>query len=181
MFSAYIRLEQLPDDVKSRNKIKLGASIPRFDVTATAGYYKPLEKLKNLKGQIYLYLTETRGIINSPDQRRADRFLMAKNSINFSSVYLLEQPTDGSGFFVGFGNPNDKKTCGKGKKIENPFYDNRNDGFLFVISHDWKSIEVLVIPDGKFTIMGNAKQFADGCLNEAINTLRKEAKTFFQY
>ena len=74
IFSAYLKLEQLPDEVKSRNKIKLGAKVPRFDLTRLAGYYKPLESLKNKKGQIILYLNETRGIIDSPDQRRADRF-----------------------------------------------------------------------------------------------------------
>ena len=75
-FTAYIRLEQLPDEVKKRHGGKAGAKIPRFDVTATAGYYKPLEAIKNGKGMVVAYLNETRGIIDSPDQRRADRFLM---------------------------------------------------------------------------------------------------------
>ena len=97
LFSAYMKFEQLPDEVKTLHKIKTGAKIPRFDLTRLAGYYKPLESLKNKKGQIILYLNETRGIIDSPDQRRADRFLMGKDSLNFSSVFLLGQ-------FMGFFN-----------------------------------------------------------------------------
>ena len=80
IFSAYIRLEQLPDEIKKRHGGKAGAKIPRFDVTATAGYYRPLEAIKNGKGMVIMYLNETRGIIDSPDQRRADRFLMANSA-----------------------------------------------------------------------------------------------------
>lgn len=181
IFSAYLKLEQLPDEVKSRNKIKLGAKVPRFDLTRWAGYYKPLESLKNKKGQIVFYLNETRGIIDSTDQRRADRFLMGKDSLNFSSVYLLDGSiqNDGSGF-VGYGNPNRAKTYSKDKK-PNPFLEVKNDGFLFLIAPDWQAVEVLVIPDGYNTILGNAKALADGVYNEGLETMRATAKTFFQY
>ena len=179
IFSAYLKLEQLPDEVKSRNKIKLGAKVPRFDLTRLAGYYKPLESLKNKKGQIILYLNETRGIIDSPDQRRADRLLMGKDSLNFSSVYLLDCSTNGGGF-VGYGNPNRSKTYSKDKK-PNPFLEVKNDGFLFLIAPDWRAVEVLIIPDGYNTILGNAKAMADGVYNEALATMRATAKTFFQY
>ena len=179
IFSAYLKLEQLPDEAKSRNKIKLGAKVPRFDLTRLAGYYKPLESLKNKKGQIILYLNETRGIIDSPDQRRADRFLMGKDSLNFSSVFLLDGSTNGSGF-VGYGNPNRSKTFGK-KKLPNPFLECKNDGFLFLIAPDWQAVEILVIPDGCNTILGNAKALADGVYNEALGTMRATAKAFFQY
>ena len=179
IFSAYLKLEQLSDEVKSRNKIKVGASVPRFDLTRLAGYYKPLESLKNKRGQIILYLNETRGIIDSPDQRRADRFLMCKNSLNFSSVYLLDStPNDGS--LIGYGNPNRAKTYSKDKK-PNPFLEVKDDGFIFLIAPDWQTIETLIIPNGYNTILGNAKALADGVYNEAFGLMRATAKTFFQY
>lgn len=181
IFSAYLRLEQLPDEIKTANKIKLGAKVPRYDVTHIAGYYKPLESLKNRKGQIVFYLNETRGVINSPDNRRADRFLMAKDSLNFSSIYLLNNSapnTDGK--LIGHGTPNRQKTFGR-KKITNPFYECKDDGFLFVISPDWRVIEVLIIPDGGNTILGNAQALFDGVYNKALETIRATAKTFFQY
>ena len=181
MFVAYLLLEELSDEVKSRNKIKLGAKTPRYDLTRLAGYYKPLENLKNNKGQIILYLNGTKGIIDSSDQRRADRFLMGKNSLNFSSVYLLDNSTPtNNGYLVGYGNPNRAATYSKDKK-PNPFWEYRNDGFIFLIAPDWKTIEILVVPDGYNTILGNAKALADGVYNEALNTMRATAKTFFQY
>lgn len=180
IFSAYLLFQQLPDEIKTRHKIKVGASVPRFDLTMMAGYYKPLQCLQNKKGQVVMYLSETRGIISSPDQRRADRFLMAKQSLNFSSIFLLDCPPLANGDLVGYGNPNRSKTFGKAK-IPNPFLECKDDGFLFLISHNWQTIEIVVIPDGCNTIFGNAKALADGVYNEALETMRNSAKTFFQY
>jgi len=189
-FEAYIRLEQLADDVKRANKVKVGAKVPRYDVTATAGYYKPLEALTNAKGMCILYLNETRGVITSPDARRADRFLMGragKDSVNVSSVYLLNPDTEGStaadtaaeGSIVGYGNPNGFHILKSGNP--NPFYGSGHDGFLFLISPDWRLIEWLVVPDGVNTILGNAKAMADGVYNEALQTMRAAATTYYDY
>lgn len=179
LFDAYLRLEQLSDEVKTRHKIKIGANVPRFDFTQIAGYYRPLEHLKNKKGQVVFYLNETRGVIDSSDQRRADRFLMAKDSLNFSSIYLLSIETQ-DGKMIGYGNPNRAKTFGK-KKIANPFYECKDDGFIFIIEPDWNTIEVLIVPDGGNTILGNAKALADGVFDEALEKMRSSAKTFYQY
>lgn len=179
-FTAYIRLEQLPDEVKQKNGCKCGKT-PRYDVTATTGYHKPLEALKNGKGMVYLYLNDTRGIIDSPERRRADRFLMGKrkgDSVNVSSVYLLQTAAEGGSLF-GFGNPNGKPKLSNGNP--NPFFECRSDGYLFIISPDWRLIEWLIIPDGLCTIQGNAKALADGIYNRELETVRERAKTFFDY
>lgn len=180
VFDVYMQFEQLPDEVKKRHKIKIGATVPRYDLTNWAGYYKPFESLKNPKGQICLYLNETRGIINSTDKRRADRFLMAKDSLNLSSVFLLDSSTPSDLGIVGYGNPNRAATYGKDKK-QNPFLNYKNDGFLFLIAPDWKRFEMLVIPNGCNTILGNAKAMADGFYNEALETMRATANRFYQY
>ncbi len=189
-FTAYIRLEQLPDEVKKRNGGKAGAKIPRFDVTATAGYYKPLEALQNAKGMVVVYLNDTRGIIDSSDTRRADRFLMGKqttigndgkranDSVNISSVYLLDTAAESS-FMYGYGNPNGNRLLKSGNL--NPFHCNKNDGYLFIVTPDWQQIEWLVIPNGLCTILGNAKALADGVYTEALQTMRAAAKTFYDY
>jgi len=181
IFSAYLNFQQLPDEVKTRNKIKTGAKIPRYDLTRMAGYYKPIDSMKTNRGLVYLYLTETRGIINSPDQRRADRFLMGKDSLNFSSVFLFDCSTliDGNRL-IGYGNPNRAATFGK-NKTKNPFLECKDDGFLFLISNDWQTIETLIIPNGYNTILGNAKALADGVYTEALETMRTTAQTFFPY
>lgn len=181
-FEAYIRLEQLPDEVKRANKVKVGAKVPRYDVTATAGYYKPLEALTNSKGMCILYLNETRGIIDSIDTRRADRFLMGragKDSVNVSSVFVLNPDNEAEGGIVGYGNPNGFHILKSGNP--NPFYGNGHDGYLFLISPDWRLIEWLVVPDGVNTIIGNAKALADGVYNEALQTMRAAATTYYDY
>lgn len=179
-FCAYIKLQQLPQDVKAAHKIKVDAKTPRFDITQMAGYYKPIESLKNKDGQVYFYLNETRGIINSPDARRADKFLGARGSLNFSSIYMLDSIPDSEGYLIGYGNPYRLQTHGKDKK-QNPFYDNRDDGYLFLIEQDWQTIEILVIPNGCNTILGNAMALQDGKYNDALEMMRATANTFFQY
>ena len=179
IFSCYLRLQQLPDEVKKRHKIKIGARIPRYDVTAMAGYYKPLEALKNAKGQIVFYLNETRGVINSPDTRRADKFLQGKDSFNFSSLYLLDYPAP-SGNIVGYGNPPTKMYYSKDNK-ENPFCNCKNDGFLFLVSPDWLTIEIFILPNAANLILGYAKGLADGFYNQALAAMRSAAQPIFNY
>lgn len=87
MFDCYIKMQQLPDEVKRANKIKVGASVPRLDCIAMAGYYEGFKPLLSSKGQLKFYLMETRGVIHSNEQRRAGYFLMGERSINFSSVF----------------------------------------------------------------------------------------------
>ncbi len=182
VFKAYLTLIQLPDEVKKRNGIKTGAKIPRFDCVRISGNYEPLNHLKNPQGQIFLKLNKTKGIIRSPDNRRADCFLGAiGNYLNFSSVFLLDNSIEGNkNIKVGYGNPNRDKTFGKDKK-PNPFYNYKEDCFLFLITPDWLTIEILVVSDGYNTMLASAKALADGVYNEELKTMRATATTFFQY
>lgn len=179
MFSCYLCLEQLPDEVKALNGIKTGTRVPRFDLTKMAGILPGLEALTSRKGRLAMYLQRAMGLINASDGRRADCFLMAKNSLNFSSLYLLNRTTDGAPF-VGFGNPLPGQTYGKDNR-PNPFYQSRNDGYIFIVSPDWQKIEVLVVPSGKYTIVGEASMVQKGLLDEAIQSIRQHASTFFPY
>jgi hypothetical protein len=188
MFSCYLKLEQLPEEVKNRHKIRLGARVPRFDVTAVAGYYKPLETLKNGKGMIFFYLNKTFGIINSSDVRRADCYLQGKDSINFSSIYTLDglfEPNSQS--IIAHGTPPDMELLSpkfiKGTKIDrpNPFYENGDDGYLFIIAKDYKTIEILIVEGGRYRITGIAKQLADGQFEAALKQMRGTAKPVFLY
>lgn len=183
MFSYYALFEQLPDEVKIDHKIKVGASSPRFDLIATSGQYEPFDELKNKKGMLYLYLNETRGIINSPDQRRADRRLQGqrgKDTINVTSLFIPELPTTEGAPIIGFGNPNGNEKLKRGNP--NPFAGYGNDGFLIVVSPDWKKFELFVVPDGNLTGMNSiAKAFADGMFNDIVQAARAAATTFYDY
>lgn len=177
IFSCYLKMVQLPDELKRRNKIKVGAVVPRFDVVQITGYFPQLESIKNNKqGMVCLLLQET---IKTGNQSGAERWLQGKNSFNFSAIHLLDdRMADGS--LVGFGNPNREKTFSQ-RRLQNPFYDCRNDGFLFLIGADWQTIEILVIPNGLYTIQGNAKELVDGKYREALEQVRNNAKPFFIY
>lgn len=182
IFKAYLTLIQLPDEVKKRNGIKTGSKNPRFDCVRMSGNYKPLDSLKNGRGQLFLTLAKARGIIRSPDNMRAEYFLGAKgNKLNFSSIYMYNSPITGNEKIkVGYGNPDRNKTFGKDKK-PNPFFDFKEDCFLFLIAPDLLTIEILVVSDGYNTMLANAKALADGVYSEELKTMRATAITFFQY
>lgn len=165
MFTAYMQFVKLAD--KERK-------IDAYEARAIAGYYKPFEALKTKSGSIRVYLNETRGIVNSPDNRRAQKFIQGKNSLNVTSVFVLDVETC-KDYFVAYGQPPRAEVYGKEKR-PNPFHDNKDDGFLFVISKDWRFIEMLVVDGGCNTILGNAKALADGEYNEMLERLRATAQ-----
>lgn len=168
-FSGYIMMDKLKD----------GPSTPKYVARLIAGDYKPFEGLRTCNG-IGMYLCNTRGIVKSPDGRRADKFLQAKDSLNLTSIYVLDyESSDGS--IVAFGNPPTAEKHGK-KQKPNPFYGYGGDAFLFLITKDkdikgdWSSIEMLVVDGGINTILGNAKALADGEYNDMLNELRASAR-----
>ncbi len=179
MFDCYIKLQQLSDDLKRANKIKVGAKIPRLDCTAMAGYYEGLKPLISSKGQLKFYLQETRGVINSNDQRRAGYFLMGERSINFSSIFLQKFDNADQSICFGYGEPNDNKTLKSGEP--NPMILFCEDGYLFITNPDFSEFEILVITKGRYLIQGYTKMLASGAFNEALQAMREQAKPIFNY
>jgi hypothetical protein len=182
MFSYYALFEQLPDEVKQAHGIKMDMKNPRFDLIKASGEYPPFDTLKNNKGMLILRLIDPRGIINSTDQRRAGRALQGrrgKDTINFTSLFIPELPTAEGEPMIGFGNPNGNPTLKNGNP--NPFAGYGNDGFLFIVSPDWKRIELLVMPDGNLTTNPAAKALADGVYDSIVQAARAAATTFYDY
>lgn len=179
MFDCYIKMQQLPDEVKRANKIKVGASVPRLDCVSMAGYYEGLKPLFSSKGQLKFYLMETRGLINSSDQRRAGYFLMGENSINFSSVFLQEFDTSDQKQCFGYGEPNSNKTLKSGQP--NPMLSFSEDAYLFITNPGFTELEILIIKRGRYLIQGYLKQLANGAFNEALAAMRSQAKPIFNY
>jgi hypothetical protein len=151
---------------------------PKFIVTHQAGYFKPLEELKNAKNQIVMYLQPTK---KSNTKSTAETRLQCKGSMNFSSMYLQNMKIGET--LIGHGEPPQTKELkapkGKdGKPIPrpNPFYDNKGDGYLFLAESNLNTIEILIVPNGRYLIRGIAKQLEDGQLNEALRQIRETAK-----
>jgi hypothetical protein len=145
------------------------SKIPRYVMTVQAGYFKPVTAIKNAKNEIVMYYQRNE---KCNTNSKAETRLQCKGSVNFSSVYFEDLKIGET--LIGYGEPPQTKEL-KGGKI-NPFFDNRSDGYLFIIPPDLKTIEILIVPQGRQLIRGYASKLADGQLNEALNELRKSAK-----
>jgi hypothetical protein len=149
---------------------------PRYAATAQAGYFKPLNALKNAKSEIIMYYQ--RNDKCNPNSTAETR-LQCKGSVNFSSVYLENLKIGET--LIGYGEPPQTKELGGKKKQQNPFFDNRQDGFLFILAPDLQTIEILIVPNGRALIRGYAAKLADGQLTNILNELRQSAKSEFPY
>ena len=175
----YIKLEQLPEEVKRVNNIKVGASVPRLDCTAMAGYYEGLKCLTSSKGQLKFYLQQTRGLINSNDQRRAVFFLMGEHSINFSSVFMQSFDNADQSKCFGYGEPNKNAMMKNGNL--NPMLPYSEDGYLFISNPGFTVIEILIITKGRYLLQGYLKMLENGAYEEALQAMREQAKPIFNY
>lgn len=160
----YARLERCKEGIKT----------PKYTIVAEAGYYAPMESLKGKDGHISMYLQNQR-------KERDDIpaiWLQAKSSLNFTGLksYFVDGKISG----YAYGYPLDERTYSK-KAIKNPFYEYRNDGFLFLIKDDKTgvvpaSIELIVLEDAKVLIAAYCKQLLMGGFDEALKMLREQAK-----
>ena len=166
MFSCYLKLERRQTIKKDGTESKT----PRYVATRQAGYFKPLEALKNKSGGIIMY--HQRNDKCNPNSTSETR-LQCKNGVNFSSVYFTELKADAE--LIGHGEPPQAPTL-KGNK-QNPFYSNKADGYLFILSPDGKTIEILVVPQGRMLIAGYAARLKDGALKSELDEVRTSATT----
>ena len=160
----YAKLERCKGAIKT----------PKFTIIEEAGYYAPMESLKGQDGRISMYLQNQR-------KKRDDipeLWLQAKGSLNFTGLHSFFIDGKMSGFAYGY--PSDKKTYSS-KKKNNPFYEYKDDGFLFLIHDDNTGvvpafIELIVLEDAKLLIAAYRKQLLMGGFDEALNLLRKQAR-----
>jgi len=154
---------------QSTKKDGTESKTPRYVVTAQAGYFKPLQSIKNAQDEIVMYFQ--RNDKCNPNSTSETR-LQCKGSINFSSVYLENLKIGET--LIGHGEPPQSKEL-KGNK-QNPFYDNRGDGYLFLIAPDYKTIEILIVQNSRYLIQGYARQLSAGQFDEALRVMRETAK-----
>lgn len=162
---------------KMVNTTQTGKKTPKYTIVAQAGYYPPMEQLKGRDGLASLNLMEKlREGDNIPSMR-----LQAKNSLNLTG--LKEYFKDGKLSGYAYGYPLDKPTYSKDEKL-NPFYEYRQDGFLFLIHQDEQapenqmptSIEFIVLEGAKVLISAYCKQLVIGGFKDDLEQLRKQAQ-----
>lgn len=153
---------------------------PKYVVLTQAGYYPPMEQIKGRNGLVSMYLMEKlKEGTNVPSMR-----LQAKDSLNFTG--LKDYFVDGrlSGFAYGY--PLTDKTYSS-KKKENPFFEYKDDGYLFIIHQDQTAetvpeqikptiIELVVLEGAKVLISSYCKQLMMGGFDEVLKSLREQAK-----
>ena len=161
--------------MERRQSIRNGkeTTTPRYVVIAQSGYFKPLQEIKNAKDEIVMYYQ--RNDKCNPNSKAETR-LQCKGSVNFSSVYLDNLKI--GEMLIGSGEPPQTRELKDGKKGSkpNPFFESKDDGYLFVISPELNTIEIIVVPNGRYLIQGVAKQLADGQFNDALSQMRDTAK-----
>ena len=166
----YARLDY---DQKSRKT-------PKYVITRAWGDYEPMEALKGRDGLVYAYLMPKRegqpG--NCPPMK-----LQAKGSYNFTGLKNFFVDGKLSGFAYGY--PMSEPTYSKDNR-PNPFYEYREDGFLFLIHQNKEAatpdeqikpdyIELLVLAGAKVLIPSYAKQLVLGGFNEVLSVLRRDS------
>lgn len=161
---------------KMVNTTPKGKKTPKYTIVAQAGYFPVMEQLKGRDGQVSFNLMEKlKEGSNVPAMR-----LQAKNSLNFTGLKDYFENGKLSGFAYGY--PLDKETYSKDNK-PNPFYEYRNDGYLFIVHQDPNTpnnivptcIELIVLEGAKVLISSYCKELVMGGFDEEIKALRKQA------
>lgn len=147
---------------------------PKYTIVEEAGYYAPMESLKGKDGRVSMYLQNQRKERNDIPAM----WLQAKNSLNFTGLksYFI----DGKISSFAYGEPFYKETYSK-KNQANPFYEYREDGYLFILNDDKTgvvpaSIELIVLEDAKVLIAAYCKQLLMGGFDDPLRLLREQAK-----
>jgi hypothetical protein len=160
------------------NTTQKGKKTPKYTIIEQAGYYPPMEQLRGKDGLISmnLMLQSREDKSSTPPMR-----LQAKNSLNFTGLkdYWIEGCL--SGFAYGY--PFDKPTYSKDEK-PNPFYEYKDDGFLFKIYQDDSNptnptptgFELVVLEGAKVLVSTFCKMLAMGGFDDALAALRKQAQ-----
>ncbi len=152
---------------------------PKYTISEQVGYYAPMDKLVGRDKHISMNLLQQDREDNSSTPPMK---LQAKNSLNFTGLKNFWIEGEMSPFAYGF--PMDKPTYSSKAKV-NPFYEYKDDGFLFIIHHDENDhkniiptcIELIVLENAKLLISAYCKQLEMGGFDAALNTLREQAKS----
>lgn len=178
--SAYLCLEQLPEmKTVTRKGIATPRKQLRFDLVSMYGYWEALVKLRNYKGLLFMYLIPTeKNEYRKQDGTTPEYYLQCtpakSKAINFSGIRFLY--TDGKETAFASGEPSDRAKLKGG--IDNPMYNQRNDGFLFLFSQDMERLEILIIDGARNLIDAYRKQLSCGGFDEVLNDMRRNATPF---
>ncbi|MFT2007192.1 hypothetical protein ACMA1I_00830 [Pontibacter sp. 13R65] len=128
----------------------------------------------NHKGQKYLFKIPAREFVKANSKRLAE-WALTNGKYNLSSIYF--EDTDFPEY--GYGYPNANRLLSN--KEPNPLFPYRNDCYLFITNADLTQIEVLVFLNGRNHVSGYYQRLIDGDLDKELQSLRAQAKLFYNY
>ena len=171
----YYKFVMLPDELKANHKIKVGASIPRYDCISYAGEYEGMDAFINGKGMFMLYLLESEKTIKANVKRLSEFVLKGSRSLNFTSLYFEDVQSPN----LCYGYPNGKPMLSNG--LPNPLFQFRADLYLISLKEDFTEFEVLVFKNQK----GFASDYLQGLYNgefeDILCEFRNNSKIFYKY
>lgn len=153
---------------------------PKYVLTSVWGDYAPMDKLKGRDSMISMYLLPKRETQSSDCPQM---HLQAKASLNLTGLkdYFINGKLSG----YAFGYPPCTPTYSS-KAKPNPFYPNKDDGFLFIVHQDKEAptpaeqqrpdyIEMLVLNGAKVLIGSYCQQLMLGGFDEILKALRRDS------
>ena len=158
------------------NSTEQGAKTQRYTIYRSLGQYPQMDELRGRDGLISMYLIEQ---IDKEKKSATKTRLQAKGALNFTGLKEL-QIKDGTAYAYGY--PNKAQELKNGNT--NPFYNCKNDGYLFIFhpKTDRKElsipqqIEMIVIENIGTMINQAFEDLKRGKLNKLIDTYRKAIK-----
>ena len=171
----YYKFVMLPDALKANHKIKVGASIPRYDCINYAGEYEGMDAFINGKGMFMLYLLESEKTIKANVKRLSEFVLKGIKSLNFTSMYFEDITSPN----YCYGYPNGKPMLSNG--TSNPLFAFRQDLYLILVKEDFTEFEILVFKNSKGFASDYLQNLINGEFDEELQEMRNEAKEFFRY
>ena len=156
---------------------------PKYVIKTQAGYYPPMDKIAGRDRKVSMFLLASRDSGSKKENAPAMK-LQAKDSLNFTG--LKDYFVDGKLSGYAYGYPLEAETYSKEKK-PNPFFEYKDDGFLFMIHHDDTAsteaerlkpscIELIVLEGAKVLIPDYCKQLIMGGFDDVLRALREQAK-----
>lgn len=170
----YVRFDIVP--LKSNGK-PYAEDSPRYDCAAFIGYYPELEAQRNKQGVLNCYLMRKS---HSPSFKQGTstpemRLQIQGNNFTGLKCYWID------GKFTGFayGNPDTREFFDS--KKPNPFYECKDDLYLFIINQDTdnikpSSIEMLVLKDSRVEADRYRSQLMKGGFDDELKTFRDQAQ-----
>lgn len=171
----YYKFVILSNELKARHKIKIGATVPRYDCIKFTGEYEGMTAFINSKGMFMLYLMDSNRVIKADSRRLSEFVLKGIKSLNFSSLYF----EDISSPNLCYGYPNGKPLLSNG--VVNPLFQFRQDLYLMIMKEDFTVLEVLVFKDQIGFAGDYLQNLVSGEFDEVLTEMRNRSQTFFNY